>query len=222
MKATKPLVFSYTLLNQYQNCPWACWRKYIKRDIPFKETAAMRFGNEVHTAFEYRVGGGKPLPVNMQQWEPIAAAFDGQGAKTEQKLGVTAEGKPTGFFADDVFLRGKVDVTIIHSTTAFMPDWKTGNCYEKPFELEVQAVLTHAANPYLQTIKGAYVWLKENRIGEIHDCSDTNSTWAKVNNLVAEIKDCIADQEFEKKRTPLCAYCDVFDCENNTNPEKPR
>ena len=215
----KPFVFSYSIINTYLICPHQMYRRYVKKDLPFVETKEMRWGNEVHTAFEYRVGGGKPLPVNMQQWESIAAAFDGLGAKCELKLGVTAQGRPTGFFEPDVFLRGKVDVTIIKNATAFLPDWKSGRSREDPFELEVLAVLTHAANPYLQTIKGAYVWLKENRIGQQHDLSDTRSTWARVNNLAEEIKDCMSDNVFEKRQGPLCKFCNVKDCEFNRNAD---
>lgn len=213
----KPLVFSYSNLNTYLICPHQFYRRYVKKDLPFVESKEMKWGNEVHTAFEYRVGGGKPLPVNMQQWEPIAKAFDGLGAKCELKLGMTVQGKPTGFFDSDVWLRGKADVTIIKDTTAFLPDWKSGRSREEPFELEVLAVLTQAANPYLQNIKGAYVWLKENRMGQQHDLSDTRSTWARVNNLVEEIKDGLSDQNFVKKQGPLCGYCDVKDCEFNRN-----
>ena len=217
----KPFVFTYTNINTYLICPEQMYRRYVKKDVAFKGSPESEFGNEVHSAMEYRIGG-KPLPVKMQHWEPFVAAFDGLKVKAEVKLGITAEGRPTGFFDKDVWLRGKADVVAINGTACFLPDWKSGKPREEPLELAVNAMLVHAANPHLRSFTGAYVWLKENRMGVAHDVSDTNSTWAKVNNVVEEIKDSMQSGVWEKKRTPLCAWCDVADCENNTNPKLQR
>ena len=107
---------------------------------------------------------------------------------------MTGQAKPVGFFGEGVFLRGKIDATLINGTAAFLGDWKTGGSrYEDPFELECQAVMLHAMNPYLTKIAGHFVWLKENRVGQTHDLSDTRSAWAKINNKVEAIEDAMAD-----------------------------
>lgn len=210
----KPLVYSFTMLNTADTCLHRCFRQYVKKDVPYVETPEMKWGNDVHSAMEYRIGG-KPLPAEMQQWEPIAAAFARPGARAEMKMGLTREGKPAEFFGKDVFFRGKVDVTLIQGTTAFLPDWKTGGSkYEDPFELACQAVMVKAANPYLTRIGGCYVWLKENRVGQKYDLSDFNSTWAKINNKVEAIEDAMAAGEWPKTKGPLCGWCGVKDCEN--------
>jgi hypothetical protein len=209
----KPLVYSYTLLNNYANvCPHQTYRRYVKKDQPFVETEAMKWGNAVHTALEYRLGG-KPLPPDMQQWEPIVAAFDGRGATAEQKLGMTRGCAPCDFFENLVFFRGKIDVTIINGTTALIADYKTGSStYESSFELETNALLLHAKHPHLARIVGFYIWLKEGRVGQQYDLSDTNGTWAKVSRLVAQFE---ADTAWEKRKSGLCGYCSVEDCENH-------
>lgn len=210
----KPIVYSYTMLNTADTCLHRCYRQYIKRDIPYVETKEMKWGNDVHTAFEYRLGG-KPLPETMRHWEPIVSVYAARKARPELKLGVTREGRPAEFFGHDVFLRGKIDATLIDGASAFLPDWKTGNSrYEDPFELQIQAVLIRAANPHLIKIAGHYVWLKENRAGQIYDLSDTNSTWAKINNKVEAIEDAMTANEWPKTKGPLCGYCGVKDCEN--------
>jgi hypothetical protein len=106
-------------------------------------------------------------------------------------------------------------------TAALLLDWKTGKKREDPTELATNAMLVQAHNPQLTTIKGRYVWLKDGVLGEEHDVSDTASTWAAVNNTVEEIRDCQAENNWPKKQGPLCAWCNVFDCENNRNPKKP-
>ncbi len=214
-KADKPLVYTYSNLNAYENCPHQMYRRYIKKDVPYVETPEMAWGNAVHSAFEHRVGAGKPLPDTMRQWEEFAAPFDNKPATVERKLGCTSKGKPTGFFDNDVWLRGKVDVEVTHGTTAFMADWKTGNGkYESSFELEVGALLLKANNLQLTRVIGNYVWLKENRVGQQYDLSAFRQTWDKVNEIVGRIEADRAAGEFPKKKSGLCPWCNVSDCEN--------
>jgi hypothetical protein len=209
----KPLVFSYTLLNNYENvCPHQTYRRYVKKDQPFVETEAMKWGNAVHSALEYRLGG-KPLPPNMQQWEPIAAPLVERGATAEQKLGMTEKGEPCDFFDTQVWFRGKIDVTLINGNIAYILDWKTGNSsYESAFELETNALLLHRKHPHLTKIVGSYAWLKENRLGTMFELSDTNDTWARVLYLTEQIR---TDKTWKKRKSGLCGYCSVEDCENH-------
>lgn len=213
--ARRPLVGTYTILNSYRNCPHQMFRRYIKKDQPFVETPEMKWGNEVHSAFEYRVGSGKPLSANMLQWDHFAAPFDGLTPLVEQKLGISAEGKCVGFWDGSVWFRGKADVAIVRDTTAYINDWKTGSSkYEDPFELETNAVLLHVKYPQLKKIIGSYTWLKENRVSQMYDLSDTRKTWGEICRLMAEILEKRKTAEFEKKKSGLCGWCSVEDCEN--------
>lgn len=218
----KPFVWGYTNLNTYDDvCPHQFFEVYIKKSIPYKATPEMAFGNEVHTAFELRVGGKKPLPENMRQWESFAAPFDAYRPRVELKLGITREGRPTGYYEKDVAGRSRIDVAVVNGTAALITDWKSGGSkYEKPFELEINAMFLKAANPNLTQVMGHYVWLKENRVGQTYDLSDFNSTWARVNNIVEKIEDDMQSGEWEKRRGPLCSWCKCFTCENNSNPRR--
>jgi PD-(D/E)XK nuclease superfamily len=213
---SKPLTLTFTILNTYDTCPHQMYRRYIRKDLPFVETPEMKWGNDVHSAMEYRMGG-KTLPENMQHWEPIAAAIAERKPRTEQQLAITAQGTPADYW-DKVtppFFRGKNDITLLNGTKALLLDWKTGGSkYEKRFELETNAMLVHAHNPHLTEISGSFVWLKEGRIGTTHPLTDTRSTWAKVNNLAEEIRDRQATNDWPKTKSPLCGYCNVVDCEN--------
>ncbi len=212
---SKPLVYSFTLLKTADTCLHKCYRMYVKKDIPYFETPEMKWGNEVHSAMEYRIGG-KPLPLHMQHWEPLVAAYVERGAKPEKKTGITKEGKPTGFFDKNVWLRCKIDTTMLNGTAVFLADWKTGNSkYEDPFELEIQALTLKAAIPQISKIAGHYVWLKENRVGEVHDLSDFSATWAKINNKVEVIEDAMFEERWPKTKGPLCGWCACIDCEHN-------
>lgn len=214
----KPLVYSFTLLNTYRNiCPYQMKRRYIDKAFPYEETPAMAFGNKVHLAMEHRVGGGKPLPQDMHQWEKFAAPFYNAKAKAEMKLGMTKDGQPCDFFAANVWLRGKLDVTLVNGNAAMLFDYKTGSKpREDPFELEVQALLLNAKFPSLISISGCYIWLKENRIGQKHDVSHTRDTFTYVQRIAADIEQNLADNEFEQRRGGLCDWCPCDDCEHFT------
>ena len=175
----------------------------------------MAWGNAIHSAFEYRVSGGKPLPQTMEQWECFAKPFDGAGAVVEQKLGISANGHAVGYWDGSVWFRGKADLAIVKGETAYVNDWKSGNSkYEDPFELETNAVLIHAKHPHLKKIVGSYTWLKENRVSQMYDLSDTRKTWSTICKLMAEILEKKKTGVFEKKKSGLCGYCSVSDCEN--------
>ena len=213
----KPLVYSYTMLKTADTCLYKAYRQYVVRNIPFDKTPEIKWGEDVHTAMEYRLGG-KPLPREMQHWEPLVAAYAERKAQPERKTGITRDGKPTGFFDANVFLRCKIDVTMLNGENGFVADFKTGNSkYEDPFELEVQALTLKAMTPGLSNIAGHYLWLKENRIGQTHDLSDFQSTWARIHNKVEVIEDALASSEWPKTKGPLCGWCGVKDCENNPN-----
>ena len=56
-------VASHTFLNDWDNCPHKAMRKYIKKDLPKgPQTDAMKWGNEVHSAFEVRIKHGTKWP----------------------------------------------------------------------------------------------------------------------------------------------------------------
>ena len=215
----KPYQWAYTSLKLYDDtCPYQFFRTYIKKDIPYVGSPEQEEGKQAHTALQERVQGKKPLPARMRQWEPFAAALDPFKCQVELRLAVTKDARPTEYFAKDVAGRGQVDVAVISGTSAAIFDWKLANSkYESAFELQIHALLLKAANPQLTTVTGSFVWLRECRVGQTYDLSDFSGTWAKINNIVEQIQDDMASGEFEKRRTPLCGWCRVFDCENNTN-----
>jgi hypothetical protein len=208
-------VLSYTLLNTWQICPHQCARRYIIKDLPKQpQTKEMAHGNYVHDAMEQRIKNKKPLPADIAAYEKYAAPLDQCTAQAEQKLGFTSAGRPCGFFDGDVWFRGKVDISILLRTdAAAIVDWKTGKPREEPFELETSALLLQAHKPEITHLIGTYVWLKENRKGDLHELSDTAKTWNKVNRIADEIR----TEAFVKTPGPLCGWCPVKDCQHNRN-----
>src|SRR5438309_2223664 len=82
----------------------------------------MPWGNEVHDTIADRINKATPLPESMP-YEHLVAPLVQYGAVAEKKLGMTKEGRPCDFFADDVFLRGKLDAPIVAGDQALLVDW---------------------------------------------------------------------------------------------------
>lgn len=221
----KPVIYTYTFLKTYRDiCAHQAGRKYIVRDIPYKETPEMKRGNDVHRALELRLQG-KPLPDGMQDYEQFAAGFAGLKTQTEPELACSRTGKPVGYWDNKtsdpdklVWLRGRADVVVLNGPKAYLLDWKTGKTREEEFELEVQALLLKIKYPELQQVVGQYAWLKDLTLGKLYDLSNFRQTWDEVNRIVDMIEHDRARGVFEKRQSGLCGYCDVRDCRLNTNP----
>jgi hypothetical protein len=210
-------VASHTFLNDWDNCPWKAYRKYIKKDLPKQpQTKQMAWGNETHTAFEVRIRHGTPFPAEMAKFEAIAAPLVAAGAMAEKMLGITVDGHVCDFFAPNVWLRGKIDATIARGGTAAIFDWKTGKRREEKAELATHAVLLKAWQPTVQKITAHYVWLQDGEVGKAHDVSDTEAKLADIRSTMNAVQNCMEIEDFPKRRNPLCGWCDVIDCENNT------
>lgn len=210
-------VASYTFLRDWHNCPYKAYRKYIKKDLPkFVHTRESKWGDEVHTAFEVRLKHGTAFPAGMEKYEIIARPLAEADAAAEKMLGITAEGDACDFFAKDVWLRGKIDATVIRQPQAAIFDWKTGKKREDRAELEIHAVLLRAWLPTIQKVTAHFVWLQDNEVGRAFDVSDTEKTMADVRSTMNTVQNCMEIEDFPKRRNPLCGWCDVLDCEHNT------
>jgi PD-(D/E)XK nuclease superfamily len=221
-------VASHTFLNDWTNCPHKAFRKYIKKDLPkFVQTDAMKWGNEVHSAFEVRIRHGTKFTPEMAKFEAIAAPLVAAGAVAEKMLGITVDGRLCDFFAPDVWLRGKIDSTVIpidDKRYAAIFDWKTGKRREEKAELLTHAVLLKAWQPTVQKVTAHYVWLQDNEVGKAHDVSDTETKLNEIRSTMDDVARCISDQDFPKRPNPLCGgewgSCPVEDCEFRRGPRK--
>lgn len=213
-------VWSYSFLNVYDRCPKQAAAMYVERNYP-KDAVneAMDWGNVVHSAMEVRINDGVPLPTNMLDYEKyvhhieaVASDFGANELTAEVKLGVTKDYKPCDFFDKErVWGRGKLDLVLRAGNSAILPDWKTGKPREDPMELKVNAVLLQAWYPEITDIFGMYVWLKEDRIGEPHDLSDTASTREWINETMRKAE---ASNFWVPKRNALCGWCNLTACPN--------
>ncbi len=213
----RSFVGTYSNLHTFRDvCEEQFQRRYVLKDQKYIETPEMAWGNAVHTAFEKRIGKGQVLPDDMRQWEHFAQPFDKFKVLVEQKWGMTEQGRKAEYFGNDVWFRGKADAAIIEGERAMINDFKTGGSkYEDPFELATNAVLLKVQFPEVKKVVGRYIWLKENRAGQIYDLSDFKATWSEMRRLMNLVAEKRKSGEWAKKKSGLCGFCSVSDCENH-------
>lgn len=207
------MIWSYSFLNTFLNCPHDAWHRYVLKDVPYVETEAQKKGNEAHKALELRLKG-KPLPKEHERYEFFVQPLGRYWIEPEMKLGITAKGEPCSFFDKNVWGRGKIDVPIVVKDSAVILDWKTGRVWEDAFELQVQAVLLKAHRPNVQRFTGSYVWLSESRVGVTYTL-DPLAGWEKVCGIMDDVGHREKMGVWEKKPGKLCAWCPVKSCEHN-------
>jgi hypothetical protein len=218
----KSFVWSYSFLSTYARCARQGQARYITKEMPYVETPQMAHGNAVHSAFEVAIEKEEKLPGALAEYERyvtpvITAKKSGANVVPELKLGVTHDWEPTGFFDSNVWGRGKLDAPIIHGSTAFLIDWKTGNTWEDPTELNVQAVLLHTLYPELTAIKGCYVWLKAGVYGTTYDLL---AEVERTKDWIEGTMDKLGKGLFYATPNKLCGWCDLMSCAHNKKGKK--
>lgn len=209
-------VYSHTLLAQYRNCPAKCRAMYFDKTYPkFKPTEATKGGRKAHYGMDKLLTGPVEKAREHEYWPLLAPILEmrdkGAALFVEREFTVNRDWQPCGRWDDSAYITGKPDVALVTATTAFIPDWKTGNIREDPAELELFACLLKAYFPTLKRIGGMYLWLKEMQAGDLYDLSNTYGLQAALDRLISEIE---ADTEWAPERTPLCFWCDLNQCEN--------
>ena len=194
------------------------WHSYIARDVEREESAALRWGNKVHAALEHYLRDGEELPYSMQHYRSLYTFPAGYDVEAELMLGIRKDGSCCGFFDDDVWARGKLDVVLTceqKPTFATIIDHKTGKVREDPYELEMHAVLLKAARPQLTSIKGWYNWLAACKMGRVYDLSDTNTVLGGMRWTRQKIEHAfsLGAEAFPPRQSGLCPYCPVKSCE---------
>ena len=163
MKATP---WSFSSLNEFSNCPRSYQLKRVTKECKQVESEAMRHGTVQHEHCEMRVKNKTPLPESLAWMEPQFQKMEKSGATMipEQAIGLTKGLSPTGFFAKDVWVRGKLDLTLRYGKSSTILDYKTGKRKPDSDQLMLFAGFEFADRPHIETVKTGFVWLKDKKI----------------------------------------------------------
>lgn len=207
--------WSFTMLSDASNCMKKAYHKYIAKDLPKEEKSREQLhGIAVHEAFERAINKGGWNEISTR-YKALADPFIALKATAEHKFGMSEDRKGEPFFGKP-WGRGVCDVLVMpREDTAILADWKTGKVREDPRELACQALLLKANYPKITRIVGAYVWLKEDRLGEQYDLSNTDRAYYGTQATLKEMRTCLDEDDWPASPNPLCGWCPVKSCAHN-------
>ena len=159
----KPITWSYSSLALYQQCPKKYYHLKVAKDIKEELGEAITFGNEIHKIAEEYVAKDKPIPEKYKSIEAALKALkDMEGDKLcENKLGLTVDFEPCGFFDKKVWWRGVADLIILQGDTILTVDYKTGkkSQYADLKQLEILALALFKHYPQVKRVKAGLLFL---------------------------------------------------------------
>lgn len=205
----------------FETCPKQYYHVTVLKEHPFRETEATRYGTEFHKAAEDFMRDGTPLPerFGFAQGMLDALAAKPGDRHCELKMGLTEDLKPCGFFDDDVWFRGIVDLLIIDGDKAWVVDYKTGKSakYADTGQLQLMALSVFAHFPQVKRVKAGLVFvIADKLVPADYNAADHDTLWAPWIKKYAALESAHENNVWNPRPSGLCrAHCPVIDCPHN-------
>jgi RecB family exonuclease len=177
-----PKPWSHSSINQFETCGRQYEELKVLRNFQDTKNPAALWGDEFHKAAEKYIREAvvlkeqigvdatlahlelhNTLPANMMNYAVYLRQFIERPGKTlvEQEYALNRALQPTGFYAEDVWGRGIIDVLTLNGDVAEVDDHKTGKNRKKDMQqLIIFALMTFYHHPEINTCHTAYHWLQ--------------------------------------------------------------
>lgn len=208
--------WTFSRLESYESCPKKFYHLNVVKDVVEPPSSAIQWGHEVHTAFENFVRHGTPLPPAMAHWRSFAEKVGKLAGEKlpEFRLALDENFQPAQW--DCAWSRGIADLLAVDGSVATVIDYKTGK--RKPTDqLALYAAYVFAHYPQVQTVKTAFVWLKDRILDkETYQREDVPAIWQSFLPRVRRLERAYETEKWEPKPSGLCrGWCAVKQCEHN-------
>ena len=213
------VTWSHSSLKDYEGCPRRYHEVKVLKKFPFKDTEATLYGKEFHKAAEDYIKEGKDLPeAFMYAQGALDALNKKEGRKLcEYQMALNMDLKPTGWFSEDVWVRGVADLLIVDddNLTAWVVDYKTGNNkYPDREQLKLMSLMVFAHMPHIRKINSALLFVvKEDFVKHSMTVEQAPSEWWQYRQRIARIEEAHATGTWNPKSSALCPWCPVTTCE---------
>ena len=214
---TQPFTWSYSRLKNYETCPKRSFHYDIKKDVVEPETPQLAEGNALHAAFDARIRKGTELPLGMGQHETLLARIADAPGRTysEQKLALTDQFAPVGYFGKNVWFRTVIDAAKQPDDSfAIVFDWKSGKPTTDETQMQLIAATMMHHMPRLERVRTALVFVNHDHTerGE-YVRGDLPEIWANILPRVNRLRQAREDEDYPPKPGGLCRrYCAVKTC----------
>lgn len=218
-----PTAWSFSMMKSFENCPKQFYHDKVLKEFPFKETEAIIYGNDFHKACENYVEKDEPLPQRFSYFQPtMDALMNIEGRKIgEQKLGLTRNLEPCGFYDNDVWFRGIADLLIINDDEqlAHVIDYKTGKSarYADPGQLELMGLTVFKHYPQVKKVRSALLFTIANRmVKKTFTVDDEPILWRKWMGKHKVMAKAFETGVWHTRPSGLCRnHCPVLSCPHN-------
>jgi PD-(D/E)XK nuclease superfamily len=213
--------WSYSSLSLFKQCPHKYYRLRVVKDVTDPPAEHLNYGLEVHKAAEEYIRDGKPIPQKYAFVKPHLDKLNAiQGEKLcEEKLGLTRNIEPCGFFDKEVWWRGVADLIIINEDKAYIIDYKTGKSakYADTQQLEILSLAVFKHFPQVKKVKGGLLFVvADDLIKANYEQDNQGVYWSKWLEDTQRLEAAILNDVWNKKPNFSCrAWCAVTDCEHN-------
>ena len=216
------ITWSYSTLNLYQQCPKKYYHLKVAKDVKEAPSDAIAFGNKIHKIAQEYVESDKPIPAEYVQamQAPLDKLKAMPGEKyCENKLGLTEDLKPCGFFDKKVWWRGIADIIILQDDTALTVDYKTGkkSQYADLKQLEILALALFKHYPHIKKVKaGLMFFFADDFVKDLYTVDQQDELWGPWVSDVGLLEDSVNSGVWNAKPNFTCrGYCPVTSCAHN-------
>jgi hypothetical protein len=215
----KPFTWSYSRLKNFEACPLRHYEIDIAKNIKEEESDNLTWGNEVHKALARRMSLGTQLPPSMSGYEKWCGLIGNGSGRivVEQKLAISRDFSPCGYFDSNVWYRSVADLIKIVGPVALAVDWKTGKVLEDGVQLALMAACIFAHYPELEKIRTEFVWLKDDCTSREDFTRDQMAVvWRNIWHRIEELEAAHNTQNYPAKPGYLCRkWCPVTTCKHH-------
>jgi CRISPR/Cas system-associated exonuclease Cas4 (RecB family) len=197
--------FSHSSIKTYEQCPLKYKLTRIDH-LPEPTGEAAERGKRIHAEFEDAVIGLGLMTPELQYWEDYINTLKTKKARVEYELGFDRDWKPVDFKAENVWLRGVLDVFTVAGSLAYVADYKTGKERDYGDQLKLYATMILAATEEVDTVDCEIIYTDLNKIDIYPTYKRVQLPELKswVNKRIALIED---DPIMAPKPGPNCRWC---------------
>jgi len=223
----KSMAWSFSRLNDFENCPKMFHSKYILKEWPKEDNSPHLIkGRRVHDKMEVALkkmqitlGGeydDEIFPMVPVLQKIVAHAQNNNGEiYTELQKALTDKLSACSWFDKQTWVRAIFDVLIMYKDSALVIDWKTGKPSEDKGQLALFAAVVMALYPKIQSVTTSYVFIDHNKtVSKRFTRDQYEDLWHEFGDRAELIQ--IAVESGEWRATPNrrnCKWCKVRECE---------
>lgn len=209
----KEKAWSFSSLTNFEGCPRRYYYTKEIKEVVEPPTEATEWGIKVHEALEHRIRDKTELPEFAAKWEKYAKPFDkfGESVWAEQQVALTRNFKPTGFFDDDCWYRGVLDVVAKAKGKAIVADWKTGKVKNDHDQLKLFAATAMTIDKAIEEARTMYVWLAHDKVTrKDFKQDDVPAIWSEFTGRVRRLEAAREKDKWLPNPSGLCnGWCPV-------------